>query len=77
MMDFVRNYAFHHKDLTHWDGELLITVSADDVVMPYFEGMRQLYPMAESYIFEQGLGAHSVALISPEIFNQRIQKFFA
>jgi len=77
MMDFVRQYSFHPEDLGNWDGDLLITVSADDVVMPYFEGMRRLYPMAESHIFEEGLGAHSIALISPEIFNQRIQKFFA
>ena len=77
MMDFVRLYSFHPEDLDNWEGDLLITVSADDVVMPYFEGMRRLYPMAKSHIFEESLGAHSIALISPEIFNQRIQKFFA
>ncbi|MBN1956239.1 MAG: alpha/beta hydrolase [Anaerolineae bacterium] len=75
MTDFVRNYHFHPDDLSAWDGRLLITVSADDVVLPYFEGMKRLYPNAAYHMFEKGLGAHSIALISPEVFNRRIRQF--
>jgi hypothetical protein len=75
MIDFVRNYSFKPDDLEKWDGNLIITVSADDVVFPYFEGMKSLYPMAETHVFEAGLGAHSIALISPDIFNQTIRNF--
>ena len=76
MMDFVRRYAFHPDDMKDWDGNLLITVSADDVVFNYYEGLKRLYPMAETHVFEAGLGAHSIALISPKIFNQRVLAFF-
>jgi pimeloyl-ACP methyl ester carboxylesterase len=75
MRDFVRNYSFHSNDLSTWRGSMLITVSADDVVYSYFEGMKMLYPMAETHVFSAGLGAHSIALISPQIFNQRISAF--
>ncbi len=75
MMDFVRRYEFHPDDLKDWDGELLITVSADDVVLRYYEGLKSLYPMAETHVFDAGLGAHSIALISPDIFNQCIREF--
>jgi pimeloyl-ACP methyl ester carboxylesterase len=75
MMDFVRHYEFHLDDLKDWDGKLLITVSADDVVLRYYEGMKALYPMAETYVFDAGLGAHSIALISPDTFNRRILEF--
>jgi len=75
MIDFVRNYSFKPDDLAKWDGNLLITVSADDVVYPYFKGMKRLYPMAETHVFDAGLGAHSIALISPDNFNQTIRNF--
>lgn len=75
MIDFVRNYEFHSEDLSAWDGEMLITVSRDDVVFNYFEGLTRLYPTAETHIFDSGLGAHSIALISPQVFNQRIRQF--
>jgi pimeloyl-ACP methyl ester carboxylesterase len=75
MMDFVRNYTFTPEDLSDWDGEMLITVSEDDVVLNYFEGMKHLYPYAEYHMFEKGQGAHSIALISPKVFNQRIRAF--
>lgn len=76
MMDFVRNYSFNPDDLTSWNGRLLITVARDDVVFQYFDGLNAIYPFAEIHIFEEGLGAHSIALISPKIFNQRIRAFF-
>ncbi len=75
MMDFSRNYVFHPEDLSSWDGELLITVSGDDVVFNYFEGLKLLYPDAETHMFPKGLGAHSIALITPEVFNERIRQF--
>jgi pimeloyl-ACP methyl ester carboxylesterase len=75
MMDFVRNYEFHADDLASWKGDMLITVAGDDVILKYFEGMKQLYPRAESHMFPKGLGAHSVGLISPQIFNRRIREF--
>ena len=75
MTDFVRNYTFHPDDLETWDGQMLITVSEDDVVLGYFDGLRRLYPTADSHVFGEGLGAHSIALISPEIFNRRIREF--
>lgn len=75
MTDFVRNYSFHPDDLSTWDGKMLITVSEDDVVLTYFEGLKRLYSHAEYHMFSKGLGAHSIALISPVIFNQRIRKF--
>jgi len=75
MMDFVRHYEFHPDDLKDWDGNLLLTVSADDIVLKYYEGMKSLYPMAETHVFNPGLGAHSIALISPDTFNQRIGEF--
>jgi len=75
MIDFVRNYDFHSDDLSMWEGDMLITVSEDDVVLKYFDGLKSLYPNAEYHIFRKGLGAHSIALISPEIFNQRIREF--
>jgi pimeloyl-ACP methyl ester carboxylesterase len=73
--DFVRNYSFHADDLSTWDGSMLITVSEDDVVLRYFDGLKRLYPRAEYHVFGKGLGAHSIALISPAIFNQRIREF--
>ncbi|MGD2026743.1 MAG: alpha/beta hydrolase [Anaerolineales bacterium] len=75
MRDFVTNYHFTPDDFPGWHGKLLITVSEDDVVLNYFEGMKKLYPNAETHMFPQGLGAHSIALISPEIFNQRVRAF--
>lgn len=75
MIDFVRNYNFHAEDLSAWDGKLLITVAEDDILLKYFDGLKQLYPSAEYYIFTKGLGAHSLALISPQIFNERIYQF--
>ncbi len=75
MIDFVRNYDFHVDDLSIWRGHMLITVSEDDVVLKYFDGLKRLYPNAEYHMFRKGLGAHSIALISPEIFNQRIREF--
>jgi len=75
MMDFVRNYEFDASDLSEWTGRMLITVSKDDVVLNYFDGMKQLYPQAEYHMFEKGLGAHSLALITPSVFNQRIAAF--
>jgi len=75
MMDFSRNYEFQPGDLSDWDGEMLITVSADDVVLRYFEGLKALYPDAETHMFPKGLGAHSIALITPQVFNERIRDF--
>lgn len=75
MMDFVRNYEFHADDLASWKGDMLITVAGDDVVLKYFEGMKQRYPNAESHMFPKGLGAHSLGLITPQVFNQRIREF--
>ncbi len=75
MMDFVRNYEFHADDLASWNGEMLITVAGDDVILKYFEGMKQLYPHAESHMFPKGIGAHSLGLITPQVFNQRIRVF--
>jgi len=75
MIDFVRNYDFHADDLSIWKGNMLITVSEDDTVLKYFDGLKRLYPNAEYHMFRKGLGAHSIALISPEVFNQRIREF--
>lgn len=75
MMDFSRNYEFQPGDLSDWDGEMLITVCADDVVLGYFEGLKALYPDAETHMFPEGLGAHSIALITPQVFNERIRAF--
>jgi len=75
MIDYVRNYTFEVDDLSAWAGNMLITVSEDDIVFKYFNGLKRLYPKAEYHMFGKGLGAHSIALISPEIFNQRIRKF--
>ncbi len=72
MTDFVRNYTFHPDDLSTWEGDMLITVSEDDVVLTYFDGLRQVYPDAQSHVFRKGLGALSIALISPAVFNRRI-----
>ncbi len=75
MMDFVRNYHFHADDLSAWQGKMLITVAEDDVILGYFDGLKQLYPNAEVHVFKKGLGAHSIALITPQVFNQRIRAF--
>ncbi len=75
MIDFVRNYTFHPDDLSTWEGDMLITVSEDDVVLRYFDGLTRLYPDAQSHVFRKGLGAHSIALISPAVFNRRIRAF--
>ncbi len=75
MIDFVRNYDFKSNDLSGWKGDILLTVAEDDIMMKYFNGMKKLYPDAEYHIFEKGLGAHSIALISPDIFNRRIREF--
>ncbi len=75
MADFVRNYTFEIDNFSAWAGNMLITVSEDDVIFKYFDGLKQLYPQAEYHMFGKGLGAHSIALISPEKFNQRIRKF--
>lgn len=75
MIDFVRNYRFQVGDLPTWKGQMLLTVAEDDIVMKYFDGLKRLYPNAEYHVFEKGLGAHSLALISPQIFNQRIREF--
>ncbi len=75
MMDFARNYGFQPGDLSDWDGEMLITVSEDDVVLRYFEGLKALYPDAETHMFPKGLGVHSIALITPQVFNARIREF--
>lgn len=75
MIDFSRNYQFHPDDLSDWHGELLITVSEDDVVFRYFEGLKRLYPFAQTHTFDKGQGAHSLALITPEVFNHRIRNF--
>jgi hypothetical protein len=37
MADFVRSYRFEPGDVSDWGEEMLITVSADDVVWDYFE----------------------------------------
>ena len=75
MIDFVRNYTFKRNDFSTWVENMLITVSEDDIVLKYFDGLKELYPNAEYHMFGKGLGAHSIALISPEEFNQRIRKF--
>ncbi len=75
MKDFVKNYHFEPGDVSDWDGDMLITVSADDVVLEYFDGLKRLYPRAEHHMFPRGLGAHSIALISPGVFNRRIRAF--
>jgi pimeloyl-ACP methyl ester carboxylesterase len=75
MSDFVRNYTFREGDLSSWNGKMLITVSEDDVVWKYFDGMKKIYPHAEYHVFRKGLGAHSIALITPKIFNQRVRQF--
>jgi hypothetical protein len=75
MCDFVRNYTFDAKDLSAWNGKMLITVSEDDIVLRFFEGLKNLYPKAEYHVFREGLGAHSIGLISPKIFNRRIREF--
>lgn len=75
MIDFVRRSHFLPEDLQDWPGQYLITVSADDAVFSYFDGMKNLYPKAITHIFPAGLGAHSIALISPKVFNQRIRQF--
>jgi hypothetical protein len=75
MIDFVRNYSFQANDLSTWKGKMLITVAEDDIVMKYFDGLKQLYPNAEYHVFRKGLGAQSLALISPQVFNQRIRQF--
>jgi pimeloyl-ACP methyl ester carboxylesterase len=75
MIDFVRNYKFQPDDFKAWDGRMLITVSEDDVVFKYFDGLKRLYPMAQTHNFDADLGAHSIALISPGIFNQRVDQF--
>ena len=75
MIDFSRNYSFTPDDLRDWHGDMLITVSEDDTVSRYFEGLKKLYPFAQTYIFGKGLGAHSNALITPKIFNNRIRLF--
>ena len=75
MIDFVRHCQFHPDDLSSWDGEMLITVSEDDVVFKYFSGLEKLYTQAETHIFNAGLGAHSIALISPGVFNHHIKAF--
>jgi pimeloyl-ACP methyl ester carboxylesterase len=75
MIDFVRNYNFQANDLSTWKGKTLITVAEDDIVKKYFDGLKQLYPNAEYHVFRKGLGAHSLALISPQVFNQRIRQF--
>ncbi|MCP4608991.1 MAG: alpha/beta hydrolase [Planctomycetes bacterium] len=75
MMDFVRNYKFDASDLLEWEGQMLITVSEDDIVLGYFDGMKRLYPRAEYHMFEKGLGAHSLALITPVVFNRQIAEF--
>jgi pimeloyl-ACP methyl ester carboxylesterase len=75
MIDFVRNHSFQADDLPTWKGKMLITVAEDDIVMKYFDGLKQLYPNAECHVFKKGLGAHSLALISPQIFNRRIREF--
>ena len=75
MSDFVRNYIFNAKDLISWKGKMLITVSKDDVILKYFDGLRKLYPNAEYHMFPSGLGAHSIGLITPSIYNKRISLF--
>jgi hypothetical protein len=45
------------------------------VTWKYFDGLKRLYLNAEYHMFRKGLGAHSIALISLEIFNQRIREF--
>ena len=75
MIDFVRNYNFQANDLSTWKGKTLITVAEDDIVKKYFDGLKQLYPNAEYHVFRKGFGAHSLALISPQVFNQRIRRF--
>jgi hypothetical protein len=54
---------------------MLITVSKDDVILKYFDGLRKLYPNAEYHMFPSGLGAHSIGLITPSIYNKRISLF--
>ena len=75
MIDFVKNYSFQPDDLSSWNGKILITVSEDDVVLRFFEEMKKIYPYAENHIFKKGLGAHSIGLISPQVFNSRIREF--
>jgi pimeloyl-ACP methyl ester carboxylesterase len=75
MTDFVRNYNFNPDDLSAWKGRMLITVAEDDVVVKYFDGLKQLYPNAENHMFPKGLGAHSLALITHKVFNQCIKEF--
>jgi len=54
---------------------MLITVAKDDIVFRYFEGLKKLYPFAQTHIYEEGLGAHSIALITPKVFNKRVRTF--
>ncbi len=75
MIDFVRNYEFDSSDLSSWKGRILITVAEDDVVLKYFDGLKRLYLNAEYHMFQKGFGGHSIALITPKVFNQRIREF--
>ncbi len=77
MTDFVKNYDFSPNDISLWKGRMLITIAEDDVIFKYFDGLKKLYPEAEYQTFPQGLGAHSLALITPKVFNQRIKEFLS
>jgi len=37
---------------------MLITVSEDDIVLRFFEGLKDLYPKAEQHVFPEGMGTH-------------------
>ena len=63
------------KKTSNRKGKMLITVSENDIVLRFFEGLKELYPMGEYHVFPEGMGGHSIGLISPRIFNQRIRTF--
>lgn len=51
MIDFVRHYDFGPDDLAAWEGDMLITVAGDDVVLCYFDSLRERYPHAAYHVF--------------------------
>jgi len=77
LIDQTENYSFAADDLADWPGSILMLFGADDPSTPpdKRQAMQELYPQAETIIFEGG--QHAIALSHQEEYFKVIDNFLA
>jgi pimeloyl-ACP methyl ester carboxylesterase len=77
LIDQTENYTYSAQDLEEWPGEILLVFGSEDPATPLArrEAMTELYPIAESKIFEGG--EHGIAITHQQEYFAVIDEFLA